>query len=371
MFQIDRSKNSLQRLEKRRFADEKIREREELQEWLAATPDALGEDLLIIQKEFDEFEDTRERLDLLALDKQGQLVIIENKLDDSGRDVVWQAIKYSAYCSSLKKVEIIEIYQRYLDKYCGGGDAGTKLSEFFDDKDLEEMVLNPGNRQRVILIAANFRKEVTSTALWLLGHGIQVQCFRAVLYKFSNEQFIDFLQIIPTPEAQNYMIGMANKETEEKSTQNAQEVRHGLRLDFWQQVLDEFRVRGIARYQNISPSKDHWLNASTGLRDCAYSLIFTKNEIRVELLLQRNIADENKKIFDRLYNNKEDLERQFGSPLVWKRLDDKISSKICFSKSFNGFDRENWPEMIEWMADYFGCLEKTFAEPLNNLKTKF
>jgi hypothetical protein len=43
--------------------------------------------MLIIQKEFCGFNDTNERLDLLALDKWGNLVIIENKLDDSGRDV--------------------------------------------------------------------------------------------------------------------------------------------------------------------------------------------------------------------------------------------------------------------------------------------
>ena len=72
-------------------------------------PDALGEELLIIQKEFAGFDDTRERLDLLALDKRGQLVIIENKLDDSGRDVVWQAVKYAAYCSNLTKTQIIDI----------------------------------------------------------------------------------------------------------------------------------------------------------------------------------------------------------------------------------------------------------------------
>ncbi len=64
-------------------------------------PESLGEELLIIQKEFDGFDETRERLDLLALDKQGSLVVIENKLDDSGRDVVWQALKYASYCSSL------------------------------------------------------------------------------------------------------------------------------------------------------------------------------------------------------------------------------------------------------------------------------
>lgn len=48
-----------------------------------------------VTKEFGGFEpirvalsEGRERLDLLAIDKDGNLVIIENKLDDSGRDVV-------------------------------------------------------------------------------------------------------------------------------------------------------------------------------------------------------------------------------------------------------------------------------------------
>lgn len=123
MFQIDRSANRLRRLERASFSALGFREREHLQEWLAAMPDALcetmgeGEDgLLIIQKEFDGFDGTRERLDLLALDRNGQLVVIENKLDDSGRDVVWQALKYAAYCSSLKKTEIVGIFQQYLDR---------------------------------------------------------------------------------------------------------------------------------------------------------------------------------------------------------------------------------------------------------------
>ena len=55
---------------------------------------------MILQEEFDGWDETRERLDVLALDKNGRLVIIENKLDDSGKDVVWQAQKYAAYCSS-------------------------------------------------------------------------------------------------------------------------------------------------------------------------------------------------------------------------------------------------------------------------------
>src|SRR4051794_5426515 len=106
MFRIDKAANRITKLRSFNFGDLGFGEREHLQEWLANQPDALGEDLLVIQKEFAGFDDTRERLDLLAIDKAGGLVIIENKLDDSGRDVMWQSLKYASYCSTLSKSSI-------------------------------------------------------------------------------------------------------------------------------------------------------------------------------------------------------------------------------------------------------------------------
>ena len=116
MYLIDESVNRINRIERKTFSELNFRERDHLQEWIANEPSSLGEDLLIIQKEFDGFSDTRERLDLLALDLEGNLVVIENKLDDSGRDVTWQALKYVSYCSSLTKEDIRQIYQEYLNK---------------------------------------------------------------------------------------------------------------------------------------------------------------------------------------------------------------------------------------------------------------
>jgi hypothetical protein len=69
-------------------------------------PRCLGEELLVIQKEFAGYSDTHERLDLLAIDKQGSLVLIENKLGDTGRDLTWQALKYASYCSGLSKENV-------------------------------------------------------------------------------------------------------------------------------------------------------------------------------------------------------------------------------------------------------------------------
>ena len=367
MFRVDLSQNRLSRLSRKSFSDLNLRERDHLQEWLANQPDALGEELLIIQKEFDGFDETRERLDLLALDKDGNLVVIENKLDDSGRDVTWQAIKYTAYVSGLTKTQILDIYQQYLDRYEGGGNAGARLCEFMEVEELEETVLNPGNDQRMIFIAANFRREVTASVLWLLSRGIRAQCFKVTPFSFGEELMIDIQQIIPTPEAADFMIGMASKENEEKVVQNTQKKRHKLRLDFWEAALEQLRTDGVTLYQNINPAKDHWLSAGSGMRSCPYQMIFSRDEARVEISLQRSDTAENKWIFDQLFAIKDHSERSFGAPLDWRRMDDKKASRIVFAQPFDGFDRTVWSQMINWLSEHIQKLEASFSEPLTRL----
>lgn len=161
MFKIDPAANRINPLEVKRFSDLGFTERKHLQEWLENYPQALtqgdGDELLIIQKEFDGFDDTRERLDLLAIDKDGNLVIIENKLDDSGRDVVWQALKYASYCANLKKQQVVEIFQRYLNQKAQNtgsepDNAERVLLEFLQADDLQSVQLNTLKSQRLILV---------------------------------------------------------------------------------------------------------------------------------------------------------------------------------------------------------------------------
>ena len=240
MFTVNHQTNRISPVRAKKFSELGFSERKHLQEWLAHEPSALGEELLIIQKEFDGFDDTRERLDLLALDKDGNLVIIENKLDDSGRDVVWQALKYASYCASLTKAQIVEIYQQYLDRYelvTGEVDplngpqgaalnASQRICEFLDAPDLDEVKLNLGNSQRIMLVAANFRKEVTSTALWLLGQGISIACFKITPYSLGEQLLINIDQIIPT---------------EEKTTEVVLKNRHTVRREYWERALEAFQ----------------------------------------------------------------------------------------------------------------------------------
>lgn len=387
MFTVNHQTNRISPVKIKTFSELGFNERKHLQLSmrsglrLANQPDALGEELLIIQKEFDGFElffsalnAGRERLDLRALDKAGNLVIIENKLDDSGRDVVWQALKYASYCASLTRVQIVDIYQQYLNRYevvlpsdgVAGKfmDAAARICEFLDAPDLDEIKLNTGNSQRLMLVAANFRKEVTSTALWLLQQGLNVQCFKVTPYALGEQLLINIDQIIPPPEAKELMIGISAKEADEKNTEVVARHRYTVRREYWEQALEVFRNSQCNLYDNISASKDHWLSAGSGLSGCTYNLIFNQKELRVELWISRASAEENIFIFDELLKQQSAINAAFSEPLEWLRLEGKKSCRIQFSHPAEGFNRELWPEFSAWHLEHMGRLEKAIKQPL-------
>lgn len=326
MFLIEKSTNSIKSITKKTFGELGFKERSHLQEWIAGNSEALGEKLLIIQKEFSGFAETQERLDLLAIDKNGNLVIIENKLDDSGRDVVWQALKYASYCSTLKKEEIKSIYQNYLDVIEPGSNAEKRISEFLDEADFSDVSLNQNINQRIILIAANFRKEVTSTVLWLMKFKIQVQCFKATPFELSGQHLLTLDQIIPTKDAQDYIISMNSKTQEEFSQEGENKLRHKLRLNFWAEFLSAIKGKSTV-FQNSNPTRDNTLYA--GGFDITYvglKVVITDLYASVAFNIARQEKTENKVVFDTLYAHKSEIERLFGKPLEWERGD-----RRCYS----------------------------------------
>jgi hypothetical protein len=110
--------------------------------------------------------------------------------------------------------------------------------------------------------------------------------------------------------------------------------------------------------------RDHWLSAGSGVRACPYQMIFSRDEARVELSLQRASKGENKWLFDQLFAQRAKIEAAFGAELDWRRMDDKKASRITYSKPFDGFNRECWPEMIAWLSLHIRKLETAFSEPL-------
>ncbi len=90
-------------------------ERQHLQEWVIAHPEILGEDVLIITFEFDRWitgvgSPTWERLDVLALDRAGRLVVAELKRDVAPDAVMVQALNYAAMARGFSLDLLVEAY---------------------------------------------------------------------------------------------------------------------------------------------------------------------------------------------------------------------------------------------------------------------
>ena len=64
MYRYDKNNNCILEMEKIEFSTVGLKERQNLQEWIAKSPNCLGEDLLILQKEFDGFKDTKRPLQI-------------------------------------------------------------------------------------------------------------------------------------------------------------------------------------------------------------------------------------------------------------------------------------------------------------------
>lgn len=366
MYLINRETNRIQRLEEKTFAELGFKEREHLQEWIANDPCCLGEELLIIQKEFDGFSETRERLDLLALDKEGNLVIIENKLDDTGRDVTWQALKYASYCSTLSKDEIRKIYQDYLDKRGFNERAEEKLAEFFNI-DYEDLIINKSLTQRVILVAANFRKEVTSTVFWLLNYNLKIQCFKVRPYSLEGQLFLNIEQIIPMKDAEDYLIKMAEKAQEDKNDEARLKTSDAIKYEFWVEVLKEMNKRSNL-FQNISPQKSSWICAGSGIRGVPFQFVMAKSYARIELYIDTGNKGINKELFDYLYSRKEQIQKKFGNELIWERLDDKRASRIKYETLKNCYNKDEWNEIVEFLVSNMIKFEQALQVHLKNYK---
>ena len=209
LFRINPGSRESERIEEVDFARLGLRERRDIQEWVAANPSILGEDLLIIGKEFSGFDITNERLDLLAVDSDGKLVVIELKRDDTGADAHWQAIKYASYLRRATAEQIVDMLAEY--KGVSQEDATNLLLQHLGADDLNAL----NNDQRIILASHRFAPEVTSAALWLNnkapGEDL-LTCVTLTPYQDSDtgSLYIQAATIIPVPGEEGYVVSIGS-----------------------------------------------------------------------------------------------------------------------------------------------------------------
>jgi hypothetical protein len=245
MYKLDSESKRLVKLIPKKFGELGLKERFDIEEWIEKSPEILGEDFLIISKELP--LPSGIRLDLLAVDKKANLVVIELKRDDSGSDVEWQAIKYVSYCSNFLSDDIFTYFAQYLESDTDS--AKHKIEDFIEEEtQLEKLNQN----QRIILLAKEFHSDVVSAVLWLRDYEVEINCIRLQSYVDNDgDVFITSDLIIPLPEAKDYV---EKKEVKEKEAKRP--IRRIFSLEkgtFKEQELKDKLKETLARQTDLIP----------------------------------------------------------------------------------------------------------------------
>jgi hypothetical protein len=147
------------------------------------------------------------------------LVVIEIKRTHEGGHMELQAIRYAAMVSSMGFDEVVEAYTGHCAKVRPQEevDAHAELEEFLDVGDDNEAVISTD--VRIILVSANFGREITTAVLWLNRFdGMDIRCVRLIPYEFDAKVLLDIQQVIPLPEAADYQVRLRKKDaTQERA----------------------------------------------------------------------------------------------------------------------------------------------------------
>ena len=134
------SSGELVQVERKSLASE-----ETLENWIAKDPSIIGLDVLILGRQV--VTDFNARIDILAIDREGDITIIELKRDRTPREVVAQILDYASWIAGLTTKRIHEIAIHKL---------GRRLEDAFRERFDTPLPENLNDSHTMLIVASEF-----------------------------------------------------------------------------------------------------------------------------------------------------------------------------------------------------------------------
>jgi Domain of unknown function (DUF4268) len=254
-------------------------------------------------------------VDLIAEDDSGGTVIIENQLERSDHDHLGKLVTYAAFTDARAAVWIVS---------------------------------EP--RQEHVRAISWLNESAPSDFYLLKIEGI----------KIGDSPPAPLLTLIVGPSAESREAGEAKKERAE---------RYQIRRRFWTALLEAAKQK-TRLHAGVSPGDYSWVGAGAGKAGLVYNYDVTQHGSMVELYIDRGrgAEDENARIFNALFAEKNEIEQAYGSPLEWEPLEEKRACRIAQRFAFGGYrDEAKWPEIQEAMIDAMIRLERALRPHITQL----
>jgi hypothetical protein len=282
VFVVNPETKTLVRVKPVSFRDINVRERDDLAAWIRKYPEVLGEEFLIVSSEFDHFDRSDRRLDILALDKRGVVTVIELKLDLSRSFADQQAIRYAAFCSTMTMDDLLDAYVTFHS--VTEDDAELAIVSFLGRDDLPEI----GNRPRIVLAAGSLDdQELTSTVLWLRSFEVDITCIELTPYRLPDHGTLILVPkiLIPLPEAKNYLVRAEKKDAQLARGRAPQDI-----LDLWRAIFAVW-AKVDCEFRPKAPAKDRYMKLNVGSSSVHYEWTPLKGQRVLRMALHFESSD--------------------------------------------------------------------------------
>lgn len=179
-------------LQKCCFKEEKLEK--DLEEWLEKNPWSLleGKGLLIIGRQVT--TNLGSTIDLLAIDREGDVVVIELKRSEVSREAIAQALEYVSFVQNLSQKELERIFRMYMST------EDLLLSEYHREYfELgEEAIVTFNKDQKLIVVGESTSKGARQIAAFLREKGIDISCVEFKFFQLAPEgrEFIMFETVV-------------------------------------------------------------------------------------------------------------------------------------------------------------------------------
>lgn len=163
------------------------------------------------------------RSDLIAVDQDGNLVLIELKRDKKDIEhrkeaLEFQAIRYAASCATIQSTDelIQNLFAPYVEKHreefgnkeLSSNEVARRILETFLETN---NVAKFNDRQRIILIASEFDEQTLSAVAWLNSNQVDISCYCLIPFKVDNHLLIHSQKILPIADYEDFYIGIKDK----------------------------------------------------------------------------------------------------------------------------------------------------------------
>ncbi|MBI2834192.1 MAG: DUF4268 domain-containing protein [Acidobacteria bacterium] len=216
--------------------------------------------------------------------------------------------------------------------------------------------------EAIVWVAEKVREEHRQTLEWLNRHTDAGIKFFALV--------VEVLQIDTSPPAVNFKPVVFPNEWQRTTKESATGAspRGEAYRRYFQALLDELREQH--RFTNARVGQpNNWYSFRSGISGVDYSNSFAQgNRFRTEVYIDFCDAEANKALFDRLLVEREALERAFGEPLTWERLDERRASRIAtYRPGSIDVNPEELATLRDWAIDRLLRFRTVFGPKIREL----